>query len=156
MNKRHLLMSALCVFLASSLIHAQSTRVELFGVVKDPAGLPVAGAAIELRNTDTSTTASTASDSSGIYRFVAVMPGNYEITVRKDGFSFLKRTGLTFRVGEQIPLDLALQVGNLSQSVEVSEAAPLLQASRGTVSFTATKEQIGTLPIDGRNFIPLI
>jgi hypothetical protein len=125
-------------------------------LVRDPAGLPVFGAAVQIRKVDTSSSAETTSDSTGLYRFVALLPGSYEITVRKDGFSLLKRSGLTLRVGEQIPVDLSLTIGSLSQSVEVSEAAPLLQDVRGTVSFTATREEIATLPLDGRNFIPLI
>ena len=156
MDTRHALLGFVLALLCVSLLSAQSTKVEVFGVVRDPADLPVAGADIHIRNIDTLVTADTKSDPSGVYRFVALPPGNYEISVKKDGFSLLRRTGLTFRVGEQVPLDLALKVGDISQSVEVEEAAPLLQSTRGTVSFTATKEQIETLPLDGRNFIPLI
>src|SRR5262245_7027371 len=139
MDKRHTLGWAICVVFFSSLLSGQSTRVELFGVVRDPSELPVAGAAVEIRNRDTSATASATSDSSGLYRFAALTPGSYEVTVRKDGFSLLKRTGLTFRVGEQISLDLSLKVGDISQSVEVTGAAPLLQSARATVSFTVNK-----------------
>ena len=156
MNTRQPALALLCSLLLSSLLSGQSTKVEVFGVVRDPSELPVAGADIQLRNTDTSLTTDTKSDSSGLYRFVALTPGNYEISVKKDGFSLLRRTGLTFRVGEQVSLDFALRVGDISQSVEVEGAAPLLQSTRGTVSFTATGEQIATLPLDGRNFIPLI
>src|SRR6187397_2144391 len=150
MNKRHLAIAALVLLALCSVLDAQSTRVEVFGIVRDPAGLPVSGAAVQIRNVDTSSSAETTSDSAGLYRFVALLPGSYEITVRKDGFSLLKRSGLTLRVGEQTPVDLSLALGNLSQSVEVSEAAPLLQDVRGTVSFTATREEIATLPLAGR------
>src|SRR5262245_32473365 len=156
MNKQHIAILSLALFVFGSVLHAQSTRVELSGAIKDPSDLPVAGATVQIRNTDTSATADTTSDSSGIYRFAALTPGNYEVTVRKEGFSLLKRSGLTFRVGEQISLDLPLKVGDVSQSVEVTAEAPLLQSARGTVSFTANEEQIATLPLDGRNFIPLI
>jgi hypothetical protein len=156
MNERHIAIAALVLLALCSLLAAQSTRVEVFGIIRDPAGLPVSGAAVQIRNVDTSSSAETTSDSTGLYRFVALLPGSYEITVRKDGFSLLKRSGLTLRVGEQIPVDLSLTIGSLSQSMEVSEAVPLLQDVRGTVSFTATREEIATLPLDGRNFIPLI
>ena len=146
----------LAVYFCASIAVAQSTRVEVFGVIRDPAGLPVAGAEVNIRNTDTSSSTSVTSDSSGIYRFVALLPGSYELSVRKDGFSHLRRSGLIFRVGEQVSLDLSLSVGNISQSVDVTAAAPLLQDSRGTVAFTVDRQQIATLPLDGRNFIPLI
>jgi hypothetical protein len=156
MNKRHCGLSLLFLIGFGSALPGQATRVELFGIVRDPSGLPVSGAAVQIRNVDTSVSAETTSDSTGLYRFVALLPGSYEITARKEGFSLLKRSGLTLRIGEQVPVDLPLTVGNISQSVEVSEAAPLLQDVRGTVSFTATREEIATLPLDGRNFIPLI
>src|SRR5215204_5765148 len=125
MNKRHYAAALLIVLAVGSVIHGQATRVELFGVVRDPTGLPVSGAVVQIRNVDTSVSTETTSDSAGLYRFVALLPGNYEITVRKEGFSLLKRTGLTLRVGEQVPVDLPLTVGNLSQSVEVLGATPL-------------------------------
>ena len=156
MNKRHHAIALLTLLAVGSVLHGQATRVELFGIVRDPAGLPVSGAEVQIRNVDTSVSAETTSDSAGLYRFVALLPGSYEIRVRKEGFSLLKRTGLTLRVGEQVPVDLPLTVGNLSQSVEVLGATPLLQDVRGTVSFTASEEQVATLPLDGRNFIPLI
>jgi len=154
MNTRQVLV-AIFLFLSSTAF-AQSTRVELYGIIKDPSGLPVPGAAVELRNTGTQIASSAATGADGIYRFVAVPPGNYELMVRKEGFSLLRRAGLTLHVGDQIPLDLALGVGNLAQTVEVSETTPLLQSTRGTVSFTVDQEKVATLPLDGRNFVPLI
>src|SRR5204862_3088878 len=55
-----------------------------------------------------------------------------------------------------ISLDLPLQIGGVTMSVNVTAAAPLLQASRGTVSFVVEQRKVVTLPLDGRNFIPLI
>src|SRR5436190_22307347 len=88
--------------LVSSAAFAQSTRVELFGVVKDPAGLAVPGAVVELKNGGTEATTSVTTGADGIYRFAAIAPGNYELTVRREGFSLLRRTGLSLRVGDQI------------------------------------------------------
>ncbi len=154
MNKRHLV-STLLLFISSSAV-AQSTRAELYGVVRDPAGFAVPGAAVELRNTGTHAGSSAATGADGIYRFVAIVPGTYELTVRREGFSVLRRSGLKLSVGDQIPLDLVLMVGSLTQTVEVSETAPLLQSARGTVSFAVGQEKLAALPLDGRNFIPLV
>ncbi|HMF01947.1 MAG TPA: carboxypeptidase-like regulatory domain-containing protein, partial [Terriglobia bacterium] len=136
--------------------NAQSTKVELSGAVTDPAGLPVPEAQIRLQNMNTDAEQSTSSGSDGQYHFVAIPPGTYSITVMKQGFAATRRDGLTLRVGAQITVDIALQVGTVEQSVTVTDAAPLLQASRGTVSFTVEQEKVVTLPLDGRNFIPLI
>jgi hypothetical protein len=144
------------LLLFSVILFGQSTRVELFGIVRDPSGLPVQNAAVEIRQTTTSAVAATTSAENGLYRFTAVLPGNYEVTVRAPGFSVLRHAGLTLRVGDQISLDLDLHVGDLSQTVEITSAPPLLQAARGTVSFTVEQDKIAVLPLDGRNFIPLI
>lgn len=135
---------------------AQATRVELSGVVRDPQGFPIAGASIEIRHGGTSFSLLTTSDSSGTYRFVALVPGNYEITVKKDGFSVLRRKGLLLRVGDQLVLDLPLAIGDLSQTVEVAAGVPLLQTASASVSFTVEGDRIEVLPLDGRNFVPLI
>ena len=134
----------------------QSTKAELSGIVQDPSGLPVPEAAVRIANARTEAELKTLSGADGSYRFVALPSGVYEITVTKPGFSALKRTGIGLRVGDHLDVDLKLTVGNVDQFVEVSAAAPLLQSSRGTVSYVADQQRVVTLPLDGRNFIPLI
>src|SRR5678815_191692 len=114
----------LWLLLALSTLHAQSTKVELFGVVRDPGGLPVSGATVELINMGTGNKLSATSDLSGAYHFSALPAGSYRIDITKDGFSALRRDGIVVRVGDRIPLDLDLAVGDVSQSVEITAAAP--------------------------------
>src|SRR5262249_50902314 len=120
---------ALLLALAAPALHSQSTKAELFGVVRDPGGLPVAEAKLDLVNAATETKLSTESDTEGSYHFFALPPGNYEMVVAKNGFSTLRRGGIVVRVGDQVSLDLALRVGDVSESVEVTAAAPLLQSN---------------------------
>lgn len=136
--------------------NAQSTKAELFGTVKDPGGLPVAGSKVELVNTATDTKLSLETDIAGSYHFFAVSAGNYEITVTKERFSVLRRSGVVVRVGDRLNIDLELTVGEVSQFVDVTAAAPVLQASRGTASFVVEQNRVVALPLDGRNFVPLI
>jgi hypothetical protein len=68
----------------------------------------------------------------------------------------LQREGIVLRVGDRVALDLSLVLGDASQRVEVTEAPPLLQSTRGTVSFVVEQRKVVTLPLDGRNFVPLI
>jgi hypothetical protein len=135
---------------------AQSTKAELFGTVLDPGRLPVGGAVVELVNVATAAAQTVDSDASGQYHFLGLVPGSYAVTVSKAGFDKLRRDGIVLRVGDRIGLDLDLQIGDVSQSVEVSAAAPLLQSARGTVSFVVERKQVVSLPLDGRNFVPLI
>jgi hypothetical protein len=135
---------------------AQSTKVELFGVVRDPSGLVIAGADVRLQNTATEAEQAGVTDAEGRYHFFGLLPGAYALTVTKPGFSALHRDGVILRVGDQISLDLTLRIGNVTESVNVTAAAPLLQSNRGTVSFVVEQEKVVTLPLDGRNFVPLI
>ncbi len=134
----------------------QSTKAELFGIVRDPGALPVNGAAVDLTNVGTDVKLSVRSGADGSYSFLALPAGTYRIEVAKEGFAGLRRDGLVLRVGDRLGLDLELRVGEMSQSVEVKAAAPLLQSSRGTASFVVEQKKVVTLPLDGRNFVPLI
>jgi hypothetical protein len=149
-------MSGIIYMLMVMALHAQPTKVELSGIVRDPAGLPIEGAAIRLMNTSTDAEQSTATGGDGRYHFLALPPGTYTITVSRTGFAALRRDGVALRVGDQITLDFALPVGDVTESINVTAAAPLLQSSRGAVSFVVEQEKVVTLPLNGRNFIPLI
>ncbi len=153
---KRLASSVLCVLLTAATSWAQSTKAELFGVVRDPSGLAVPGATVDLLNADTQVKLSAPSDEQGGFHFSALSAGNYEISVSKEGFATLHRTGIMLVVGDKVNLDLDLKVGNVSESVEVTAAAPLLQSSRGTASFVVDQTRIVKLPLDGRNFVPLV
>ena len=150
-----IVVALVCAFLSPHAL-AQSTKVELSGLVLDPAGLPVGGADVRLVNTGTEVEQSFSTGADGRYQFFALPTGTYAITVSRVGFSTLRRDGVVLRVGDQVALDLPLQVGNITESVNVTASAPLLQSTRGTVSFVVEQRKVVTLPLDGRNFVPLI
>jgi hypothetical protein len=107
-------------------------------------------------NTETGAARSVVSGARGDYGFPAVPAGSYRLTVAKNGFAALQRSGIVLRVGDRVSLDVSLEVGELSQAVEVTAAPPLLQSARGAVSFVVEQKKVVSLPLDGRNFIPLI
>ncbi|MEQ1948157.1 MAG: TonB-dependent receptor [Bryobacteraceae bacterium] len=135
---------------------AQSTKAELFGTVSDSSGLPVSAATVDLINVATEVMLSTTSAAEGDYHFFALPPGSYRVEASKTGFGKLQRDGIQLRLGEQVNVDLQLPVGSISDSVQVTAAAPLLQTSRGTTSYVVEQQKMVTLPLDGRNFVPLI
>ncbi|MFN7925367.1 MAG: TonB-dependent receptor [Bryobacteraceae bacterium] len=135
---------------------AQSTKAELLGTVRDPSGVPADNARVELTNAATGVTAATRTGAQGEYVFFALSAGQYRLAVSKDGFTPLRREGVVLRTGDRIVIDLSLELAAASASLEVTAAAPLLQTSRGTVSFVVEQQKVATLPIDGRNFVPLI
>ncbi|HEY3440164.1 MAG TPA: TonB-dependent receptor [Paludibaculum sp.] len=150
------LRAAIALLLLALSAHAQSTKAELLGVVRDPSGLPVLSAIIELTNSGTGLRASAVTGPAGLFQFLALPAGQYRVTVLKTGFAPLQRTGITLRVGDRIALDVDLKLGNASETVEVTAVAPLLQSNRGTVSFMVDQKKVVALPLDGRNFVPLI
>ncbi len=137
-------------------IPAQSTKAELFGTVRDALKLAVGNAEVRLTNALTGIVSASPTGPDGRYQFLAVPAGEYRLSVARDGFAPLMRDGIMLRVGDRTGIDLDLKVGDASQSVQVTAAAPLLQSSRGTVSFVVEQKRVATLPLDGRNFVPLI
>ncbi|HYZ83337.1 MAG TPA: carboxypeptidase-like regulatory domain-containing protein, partial [Bryobacteraceae bacterium] len=116
-------------------IQAQSTKAELFGTVRDQTRLPIDKASIELTSTATGLSVTAISSQDGSYQFLAIPAGDYRLTVTKDGFAALRRDAITLRVGDRLSLDVELRLGDTTQTVDVTAAAPLLQSSRGSVSF---------------------
>ncbi len=135
---------------------AQSGRSELSGTVRDATGLPIAGASIEIRETATGAVRERQTQTAGEFHFIAVWPGRIELTIRKDGFRQLRRSGVQVGVGDRLHLDLTLEVGEVSEVIEVRADAPLLRSNRGTAAFAVEQKKVTSLPLDGRNFVPLL
>lgn len=152
-----LAVTACLAALSTAHLPAQSTKAEIFGIVTDPAGLPVPAVSLAIENIATQVRhkAHTTRPGGG-YHFFALPAGAYRLTAAKPGFRTLHRDGVQLRVGDRVTLDLKLQLGEISESVEVTAGATLLQSSGGTVSFVAERRKVATLPLDGRNFIPLL
>src|SRR5262245_20028096 len=83
-----------------STLLAQSTKAELFGILRDPSGLPVGAANVELVNTGTEIKSSAETDTDGSYHFYALSAGSYKLSVAKQGFTTLQRDGIVLRVGD--------------------------------------------------------
>ncbi|MBS1828916.1 MAG: TonB-dependent receptor [Acidobacteria bacterium] len=148
-----------CLFgllLMATPLKGQSTKAELLGTVRDASGLAVQSAQVTLSNLSTGVTSTASTSETGAYQFLALPAGEYRIALSKDGFAPLTRDGVVLRIGDRTTMDLELKVGDASQSIQVTAAAPLLQSSRGTVSFVVERNKVVTLPLDGRNFVPLI
>jgi hypothetical protein len=135
---------------------AQSGRSEVFGTVIDPAGLPVPGAIVEIQNQRNSVKQSLQTGAGGAWHFFALTPGPYRLTVIKSGFQTLVQEPVQVRVSDRISLELRLQIGSADQTIEVTADAPVLQSSTGTVSFVIEQKKVLSLPLDGRNFVPLV
>ena len=135
---------------------AQGGNAQLSGSVRDASGLPVEGARIEAKQQATNAVFQTASDRLGDYRLAGLPLGPYELSIEKPGFRTYRRTGISLYIGDQISLNAALEIGPAAQSVDVNEQTLLLHTGSGAVDFGASEKEIVSLPLDGRNFIPLV
>lgn len=134
----------------------QAGKAELFGTVTDPSLLPVGGARIEALNTATGARYAAQSDSRGGYHLLGLAAGVYELTLQREGFRSFRQTGIVLQIGDQKSIDVVLTIGQASERVEVQSEAPMLQAASGDVSFHVEERKVVNLPLDGRNFIPLV
>ena len=144
------------LILASTLCFGQAGKAELFGAIQDPSGLPVPKAKIAAEDQATMIRYSAVSDERGEYHVLGLPAGRYVLTVEQAGFRVYRQSGITLRLADRTALDVKLEVGQPTQSVEVTAAAPLVQTASGEVSLNVDEKKISTLPLDGRNFIPLV
>ncbi|HKD08522.1 MAG TPA: carboxypeptidase regulatory-like domain-containing protein [Bryobacteraceae bacterium] len=135
---------------------AQVGQAELFGTVRDPSALAIKGAKVTVDELSTGARFQTNSDDRGDYHLLGLPSGQYSISVEQPGFKTYKRTGIALRLADQIQIDVDLQIGQPTQEVSVSAEAPLLQTAAGSVTYNVDQTKIETLPLDGRNFIPLV
>ena len=151
------LISSLCgLTLASTLCFGQAGRTELSGTIQDPSSLPVQSAKVGAEDQSTMVRYSVVSDERGEYHIVGLPAGQFVLTVEKPGFHTYRQSGITLRLAGRTAIDVKLAVGQPSLSVDVTAAASLLQTASGEVSQNVDAQKIATLPLDGRNFIPLV
>src|ERR1700719_627162 len=129
----------------------QAGRAELFGAIQDPSSLPIPKAKVEAEDQATMVRYAATADERGEYHVLGLPAGQYVLTVEQPGFRMYRQSGITLRLAERTAIDVKLEVGQPSQSVEVTAAAPLLQTASGEVSLHVEEEKIVTLPLDGRN-----
>ena len=138
-----------------SRLSAQETTAGLQGTVKDASGASIPNASIEISGPALIGTRKLQSDSSGSYRITALPPGQYTLTVTASGFSIYKQIGIDLAVGRLPTIDVHMEVGTITQTVEVSETAPIVDVTQSKVAVTVTKEDLQNMPV-GRSFQSVI
>src|SRR5262249_53088831 len=147
--------SLFAIALVASVFGQQAATATIEGAVTDPNGAVVPGAKVTIKNVDTGLTREITTDNSGIYRFTALPPGTYQITASGQGFAENKYGPVTLTVGQKLNLDLALRV-NVSEAVEITSQAPVLETTRTNVAGSVGEQQVRSLPVNGRNFLDFV
>jgi hypothetical protein len=137
-----------------ALAQADATSANLSGVVRDPAGAVVAGAAVTARNPSVGVTRTTTTNDEGFYQLVQLAPGAYEVTVEAANFKKAVVPSVTVTVGQRADLDIALELGQITDVVTVTGAqTELIETSKTNVSNTVDQVRIENLPINQRDYI---
>ena len=151
-----LLISIGLVFSVSLSLYGQSTYGSVSGAVTDTSGAIVTDANVTLTNLGTSEKRTQSSGSDGIFTFVNLFPGQYKIDVEKQGFKHFVRGDVTVQVQQDTHIAAALQVGEVSQVVEVTGETPLLQTESSALGQVVEQRKADELPLNGRNIFNLI
>ena len=142
MLKTTLILSLLCVIASG-----QSDRGTITGTISDPAGAVVPGAPIEVHNVATGATFQAGSSQTGNYTLAQLPTGTYEMELTVPGFKHYVRKNIEVPVAQTIRLDVVLEVGATSDSVTVTDAAPLLKTESGELSHNVATERLNSLPV---------
>ncbi len=135
--------------------HAQVSGATVTGTVTDPSGSAVPKAQITIKDVATGAARIVVSDSAGLYSAPNLLPGSYEVSVTAPGFSTQRRTGLTLTVGAQQTLDITMQLGQVSQTVEVTTEAPTVELTSSALSAEVNATTVRELPLNGRSWVDL-
>ena len=129
---------------------------EITGRVTDPSGAGVPGANMTLTNTATNAARATVTSGEGLYTFPSVPPGVYNVKAEHQGFKVITSNNVEVQVQQSVRLDLTLEVGQITQSVEVAASSTLLQAENATVGTVISNQSITELPLNGREYLNLV
>ena len=137
---------ALCV---AGLATAQQGTGTISGIVMDQQGAVIPGAQVEVRNTGTNALFATSSNESGLYVAPGLVVGEYEIAVESEGFRRSVRSGVTLQVGQNADVNVTLEIGQVTEIVEVVGEAPLVDTGGATIG-EVIEAQAGLGPADQR------
>ena len=158
---RKLAMTTSCVLLMALLwapsLWGQAVAVaEIEGVVTDPSGAAVQNAHIKVTETSTNFARSTISGSDGSYVLPNLPVGPYTLEVSVAGFKSYAQSGIELQVGSKVQINVSLQIGQASESVQVTSNAHMVETEQTAVSTVVDQQRIVDLPLNGRNIEQLI
>jgi hypothetical protein len=135
----------LCCFVLP--LGAQEARATLLGRVTDQTDAVIAAAKVEAKNVETGVRFSSLTNRTGDYVFPLLVPGSYSVTVENPGFKTYTRTGIVIHVNDQVTINVGLEVGQASQTVQVNAETPLLDTSSASMGQVVDSRTIMELPL---------
>ena len=136
--------------------HAQTTTVgSISGTVRDPSGAIVPNAEVVLLEENTGFTRTVNTGSDGIYSATSLPVGRYTVTTSPQGFKKTVASGLDLHISENLTVNLNLEVGQVTETVNVTAEASTVETRSGNVSSLIAEKQVTELPLNGRNYAQL-
>ena len=136
--------------------HAQVTTADIIGKVTDQSGAILPGAQVVLKNTDTGISQTATASSSGDYAFNLLPIGHYSVTVTMPNFKSFQVESVTLAAGDRSRVDAGLTIGNVSETVEVTDSRAAVQTDSSTVGSLLDTKAVQDLPLNGRNVFNLV
>jgi hypothetical protein len=146
MSGRFTYIFAIAALFAAGAAWAQETRASMSGRVIDPQGAVIPGAKVIVTSDDTGVKRETVSNSQGNWIVDFLLPGQYRFSVTAAGFKTEERRGVTLQTSDQKQFDVKLEVGDSTQSIQVTADAPLIDTTSATSGTVITHQQIAELP----------
>ncbi len=153
--RKGLLLVGLCAVLLTGFNLWAQTEGEITGLVTDTSNASIANAKVTATNEGTHGLRVVESDAAGVYDIPALVPGFYTVSVEVKGFQTLEVKGVELQVQQSRRLNFTMQVGAVTQVIEVAGSAIALNTENATVGSVIENERIVDLPLDGRNFLEL-
>lgn len=153
---RNVFLFLLAVLLVPSFSWAQAGTTSLRGTITDKSEAAIAGATVTLRDVQTSVERTATSSDTGAYDFLALPPGTYTLIVEKENFRKYQQTDVQLLVNSPTTLNITLEIGSVSQTVEVSAQATVLNTTDASLGNAFGENQVKSLPLEGRNVPDLL
>ncbi len=147
------LLPVVLVGLAAGLAHAQQATVA--GRVTDQTGAVVPNAKVTITSVETTIKTTVTSNDEGYYTVPLLQPGNYTVSVEASGFRLLTRSGIKLDVQQVARLDFALEPGQVTEAIEVTTQAPLVESQTSSLGQVIDNKRVLELPLNGRNPLEL-
>jgi hypothetical protein len=149
--------ATLCMAFAvnGSMALAQTPTATVTGQARDASGAAVAGARVVARNVQTNIEREAVTSENGDYTIPLLNVGEYQVLVEKQGFKKAVQTGLILQIDQKARVDFTLQIGQVSESVEVTAAAALVQTDSASVGTVIDNKRVLELPLNSREFYAL-
>ena len=148
---RVMTVGALCAFAAM----AQIETALIQGTVSDSSGAVIPGATVRFVQVATNQTRETQTDARGFFRSVPLRIGEYRVEVESEGFKTAVRSGIILELEQTAVLDIALEVGSITEVIDVTADAPLLETTQATQGQVIDNQKIVDMPLNGRDYIQL-